>query len=63
MTRCTQACLSDGSDTHEHLTVQPPLIEPRLVGPAGRGAGFEPEELPVDAVELLGVVTVEVGVW
>jgi hypothetical protein len=65
ISRCTRACLSD-DDTdqkpHEHFGLHPPLIEPKPIGPAGAVAGLEPTELPVDAVEALGVVAVETGV-
>ncbi len=61
MTRCTRTCLSDDDmdqEPHEHLGLQPPLIEPMPVGPGlPVGAGLEPALALDDAAEAVGVVS------
>ena len=50
-------------ERHEHLGLQPPLIEPIPVGPAGPVvAGLEPALALDDAAEAVGVVPAEVDV-
>ena len=62
MTRCTPDLPFKrryGSETHQHLGVQPPVIFPSCVGPGGPSAGLEPADATVDAVEVVGVVVAE----